>query len=111
MGKAAGDSGRPAGFSFCSRYAALTPRCTCLLEKHTVQDVLTDPDAFGFPREYAVRCLQLNKHNHVTTTYYLLNEKKRRLMERLQRIPGVRPFIQCNCHGVVSRSWEVTLGE
>lgn len=43
--------------------------------------------------------------------YYLLNEKKRRLMERLQRIPGVRPFIQCNCHGVVSRSWEVTLGE
>lgn len=52
------------------------------------EDVLTDLDAFGFPREYAVRCLQLNKHNHVTTTYYLLNEKKRRLMERLQRIPG-----------------------
>jgi len=50
------------------------------------EDVLTDLDAFGFPRDYAVRCLQLNKHNHVTTTYYLLSEKKRRLMERLKKL-------------------------
>eukprot|EP00913_Durusdinium_trenchii_P011787 g11070.t1 len=50
------------------------------------QDVLADLDAFGFPRDYAVRCLQLNKHNHVTTTYYLLSEKKRRLMERLKKL-------------------------
>ncbi|CAE7172060.1 KIN10 [Symbiodinium pilosum] len=42
-------------------------------------DVLTDLDAFGFPREYAVRCLQLNKHNHVTTTprARVCTEKKR----------------------------------
>ncbi|CAE8725855.1 unnamed protein product, partial [Polarella glacialis] len=46
-------------------------------------DVLRDLDAFGFPRDYAVRCLELNKHNHVTTTYYLLAEKKRRMMEKL----------------------------
>ena len=26
----------------------------------------------GFQRDYAVRCLDANKHNHVTTCYYLL---------------------------------------
>eukprot|EP00441_Pelagodinium_beii_P004112 CAMPEP_0197679866 /NCGR_PEP_ID=MMETSP1338-20131121/92365_1 /TAXON_ID=43686 ORGANISM="Pelagodinium beii, Strain RCC1491" /NCGR_SAMPLE_ID=MMETSP1338 /ASSEMBLY_ACC=CAM_ASM_000754 /LENGTH=482 /DNA_ID=CAMNT_0043260969 /DNA_START=31 /DNA_END=1476 /DNA_ORIENTATION=- len=53
------------------------------------EDVLRDLDAFGFPRDYAVRCLELNKHNHVTTTYYLLTEKKRRMLEKLdQLMPG-----------------------
>jgi len=53
------------------------------------EDVLRDLDSFGFPRDYAVRCLELNKHNHVTTTYYLLAEKKRRMLDRLdQLIPG-----------------------
>lgn len=50
------------------------------------EDVLRDLDSFGFPRDYAVRCLELNKHNHVTTTYYLLAEKKRRMLDRLDRI-------------------------
>eukprot|EP00930_Biecheleria_cincta_P057181 TRINITY_DN43155_c0_g1_i1.p1 TRINITY_DN43155_c0_g1~~TRINITY_DN43155_c0_g1_i1.p1 ORF type:complete len:681 (+),score=74.22 TRINITY_DN43155_c0_g1_i1:158-2200(+) len=52
-------------------------------------DVLCDLDAFGFPRDYAIRCLELNKHNHVTTTYHLLAEKKRRMLENLDRsMPG-----------------------
>lgn len=53
------------------------------------EDVLRELDAFGFPRDYAVRCLEVNKHNHVTTTYYLLAEKRRRMLERLDRLlPG-----------------------
>jgi hypothetical protein len=32
----------------------------------------------GFQREYAVRCLDANKHNHATTCYYLL-------LKRLER--------------------------
>merc|ERR1719265_151413 len=47
------------------------------------KDVLEQLDRFGFPRDYAVKCLQMNKHNHVTTTYYLLLEKKRRMADRL----------------------------
>ena len=58
------------------------------------QDVLSDLDSFGFPREYAVpreralmaldaslevRCLQLNKHNHVTTTWPLKGKAWRAL--------------------------------
>lgn len=32
----------------------------------------------GFQREQAIRCLDANKHNHVTTCYYLL-------LKRLER--------------------------
>jgi 5'-AMP-activated protein kinase catalytic alpha subunit len=35
-------------------------------------------DKKGLQREYAVRCLDANKHNHVTTCYYLL-------LKRLER--------------------------
>ncbi|CAE8648056.1 unnamed protein product, partial [Polarella glacialis] len=41
-------------------------------------EVLEQLDRFGFPRDYAIKCLQMTKHNHVTTTYHLLVEKKRR---------------------------------
>ncbi|CAE7943615.1 KIN10 [Symbiodinium necroappetens] len=42
------------------------------------EDVLDQLDRFGFPRDYAIKCLQMGKHNHVTTTYHLLVEKKKR---------------------------------
>lgn len=29
-------------------------------------------EKYGFKREYAKKCLLNNKHNHVTTSYYLL---------------------------------------
>ena len=29
-------------------------------------------EKYGFKREFAKKCLLKNKHNHVTTTYYLL---------------------------------------
>lgn len=32
-----------------------------------------------FNEEYAKKCLTNNKHNHVTTTYYLLQQKFERL--------------------------------
>jgi len=28
--------------------------------------------ALGFKKEYVVKCINANKHNHATTTYYLL---------------------------------------
>ena len=30
---------------------------------------------FDFDLEYALRCIEANKHNHITTTYYLLLKK------------------------------------
>ncbi|CAJ1356374.1 unnamed protein product [Effrenium voratum] len=40
--------------------------------------ILDQLDSYGFPREYAIKCLQSNKHNHVTTTYYLIKENQLR---------------------------------
>mmetsp|Transcript_3308 Transcript_3308/g.7435 ORF Transcript_3308/g.7435 Transcript_3308/m.7435 type:complete len:747 (-) Transcript_3308:133-2373(-) len=50
------------------------------------EDLIEHLERFGFLREYAIKCLQMNKHNHVTTTYHLLAEKKRRLEGRLMEI-------------------------
>jgi len=30
--------------------------------------ILSSLDEYGFNTEYAVKCLQANKHNHITTT-------------------------------------------
>eukprot|EP00437_Effrenium_voratum_P055875 CAMPEP_0181525444 /NCGR_PEP_ID=MMETSP1110-20121109/68971_1 /TAXON_ID=174948 /ORGANISM="Symbiodinium sp., Strain CCMP421" /LENGTH=657 /DNA_ID=CAMNT_0023656249 /DNA_START=111 /DNA_END=2081 /DNA_ORIENTATION=+ len=49
------------------------------------EDVLQELKRHGFPREYAINCLQNNKHNSVTTTYYLLAAKRKRMMDHLQR--------------------------
>lgn len=58
------------------------------------EEVLRELDAFGFPRDYAVRCLEVNKHNHVTTTYHLLSEKRRRMLERLDQLGQMDPRSQ-----------------
>lgn len=34
-------------------------------------EILKSLDEFGFNLEYAKKCLEANKHNHITTTYYL----------------------------------------
>lgn len=36
-------------------------------------------EKYGFRRDFAKKCLIKNKHNHVTTTYYLLYQKYERL--------------------------------
>lgn len=57
-------------------------------ERMLEEDVLEQLDRFGFPRDYAIKCLQMNKHNHVTTTYYLLTEKKHRMAGRITNAPN-----------------------
>lgn len=34
--------------------------------------------SYGFNAEYARKCIEMNKHNHVTSTYYLLLCAKKR---------------------------------
>ncbi|CAK9045118.1 unnamed protein product [Durusdinium trenchii] len=63
------------------------------------EDVLEELKRHGFPREYAINCLQNNKHNSVTTTYYLLAAKRRRMMEHLQmeeRSRGTQSRFTCH---------------
>merc|ERR1719390_565909 len=69
---------------------------------HIDADVLAQLEKLGFPEDYVVKCLQMNKHNHATTTYCLLLEKKRRMVDKLSaappgtaRPPGRKPRLRC----------------
>ncbi|CAK9045130.1 unnamed protein product [Durusdinium trenchii] len=64
--------------------ASMRPRDLVAKQCGLDEDVLEELKRHGFPREYAINCLQNNKHNSVTTTYYLLAAKRRRMMEHLQ---------------------------
>ena len=33
---------------------------------------------FQFEEEYSIRCLEANRHNHITATYHLINKKNQR---------------------------------
>lgn len=39
------------------------------------QQILSKLSEFNFDLEYCSRCIEANKHNHITTTYYLLLKK------------------------------------
>merc|ERR1740123_1174285 len=77
------------------------------------EDILEQLDSYGFPREYAVKCLKTNKHNHVTTTYHLIKEKRLRTKSEGKSVTsqviadldatatGERDEDPCNLGGVV----------
>ena len=44
-------------------------------EKELLQKINED---FGFEEEYAVKCMEANRHNHITATYHLINKKNQR---------------------------------
>jgi hypothetical protein len=35
-------------------------------------------DDFQYDEEYSIRCLESNRHNHITATYHLINKKNQR---------------------------------
>ena len=44
-------------------------------EDDEVLDTSYLPENFDYKKDYVVRCLNANKHNHITTSYYLLLKK------------------------------------
>lgn len=32
-------------------------------------------DDFGFEKDYSVKCIEANRHNHITATYHLINKR------------------------------------
>lgn len=79
-------------------------------EKRLEEDVLEQLDRFGFPRDYAERCLQMNKHNHVTTTYYLLVDKKRRMSDRMNGETQPAPIAAGDLSGGVTGAGDFSGG-
>ncbi|CAD7938578.1 unnamed protein product [Amoebophrya sp. A120] len=79
---------RPSDLHFLTGRGCEVPDCSYCLQADSKdgsivieEDILSALDRYGFPREYAVKCLEMNKHNHVTTTYYLLARRKFRAIQ------------------------------
>eukprot|EP00933_Yihiella_yeosuensis_P026252 TRINITY_DN20371_c1_g1_i2.p1 TRINITY_DN20371_c1_g1~~TRINITY_DN20371_c1_g1_i2.p1 ORF type:complete len:680 (+),score=119.99 TRINITY_DN20371_c1_g1_i2:243-2282(+) len=63
------------------------------------EDILDQLDSYGFPRDYAIKCLKTNKHNHVTTTYHLIKEKRLRAQHAGSSRTSLRiADIDATCH-------------
>jgi len=46
------------------------------------ESTLSEMEVYGFPRDYIKKCLGQNKHNHTTTTYRLLLERRMKLIDQ-----------------------------
>lgn len=33
---------------------------------------------YGFEKDYSIKCLEANRHNHITATYHLINKRNKR---------------------------------
>jgi len=33
---------------------------------------------YGFEKDYSIKCLEANRHNHITATYHLIQKRNRR---------------------------------
>mmetsp|Transcript_14012 Transcript_14012/g.34679 ORF Transcript_14012/g.34679 Transcript_14012/m.34679 type:complete len:892 (+) Transcript_14012:417-3092(+) len=112
-------SERPTELQFMTGRGCEVPDCPYCVHSDSKEgsipieeDVLTLLDKYGFPREYAVKCLEMNKHNHVTTTYYLLARRKFRAIQVSEEENGelqavehkADPFAQFDLGGHVAGS-------
>jgi hypothetical protein len=45
-----------------------------------IEDSLLDQiiDEYGFERDYSIKCLEANRHNHITATYHLISKRNKR---------------------------------
>lgn len=51
-------------------------------------------DEFGFDPDYSVKCIEANRHNHITATYHLLFKKA---------LSQNKPYIASHVHGSMDR--------
>jgi len=35
-------------------------------------------DEYNFEKDYSIKCLESNRHNHITATYHLISKRNRR---------------------------------
>lgn len=53
-------------------------------EKMPVEDKLFNKllDEFNFDRKYAVKCIEDNRHNHITACYHLIDKRNKKIKDR-----------------------------
>lgn len=53
-------------------------------EKMPLEDKLFNKllDDYGFDRKYASKCIEDNRHNHITACYHLIDKRNRKIKDR-----------------------------
>ena len=50
-------------------------------------------DEYDFEMDYSIKCLEANRHNHITATYHLINKRNKRALALKDSIqPGGPSF-------------------
>ncbi|CAE8623462.1 unnamed protein product, partial [Polarella glacialis] len=70
------------------------------------EDVLEELTQFGIPLDYARSCLLQNKHNQITTTYHLLVQRKRRMIDKVMQSPYAQVVQHQNLTEDISASFQ-----
>lgn len=42
---------------------------------------------FSFESDYSIKCIEANRHNHITATYHLINKRNKRAIALKEPIP------------------------
>jgi hypothetical protein len=46
-------------------------------------------EEYDFETEYSIKCLEANRHNHITATYHLINRRNKRAIALKESIQPV----------------------
>ena len=46
-----------------------------LLDEELLDSILEE---YGFEKDYSMKCLEANRHNHITATYHLIAKRNKR---------------------------------
>ena len=42
---------------------------------------------YGFEKDYSIKCLEANRHNHITATYHLISKRNKRASSMKETYP------------------------
>ena len=46
-------------------------------------------EEYDFETDYSIKCLEANRHNHITATYHLINKRNKRALSLKESIQPV----------------------
>jgi hypothetical protein len=64
-------------------------------------------EEYDFEMDYSVKCLEANRHNHITATYHLINKRNKRaiaLKESIQPMNSFNVTQTSNYHTAAAKS-------
>lgn len=64
-------------------------------------------EEYDFETEYSIKCLEANRHNHITATYHLINKRNKRALSLKE---SIQPISFNNNGGYLSNNKDTAQG-